>query len=269
MTEVGLGLEDKAFPFLRVVPRSAKPRVKGLTVIADRGIGPNAISDLMMAAGDYVDWAKVGISAPRIHTRQFLKDKMALFHRNDVNCFIAGDAFEAAILQGVANQYFEEVLELGADGVEVSSAQIMMPLDSKVRLVKKAASMGLKVFAEVGKKGFDKLDARVNDLANQVNACLEAGAYRVVVQGEGLIEGVPEIRSDLLLDLAARVDVDKLVFQAKDTRAHVWFISTFGNEVSLDIDTHQVVDVELLRRGIRKRGIFGLLANYQEGQENG
>ncbi len=34
-------------------------------------------------------------------------------------------------------------------------------------------------------------------------------------------------------------------------------MSTFGNGIDLDIDDHQVLDLELMRRGLRKRGIFG------------
>lgn len=267
MTTKGLGLEDKAFPFLRVAPRSTKPRTRGLTIIADRGIGPNAIEDLMLAAGDYVDWAKIGISAPRIHTKEFLRNKIDQFHRSQVNCFLSGDAFEAAVLQGVVDLYFREVRDLGADGVEISSAQTLMSLDTKVRLVKKARSLGLTVIAEVGKKGFESLDVRASEFAHQITACLEAGATYVLIQGEGLVENVPEIRSDLFMELSTRVKIDDLIFQAKDSRSQSWFISNFGNEVSLDIDTHQVVDVELLRRGIRKRGIFGLLAAYHGDEE--
>lgn len=36
-------------------------------------------------------------------------------------------------------------------------------------------------------------------------------------------------------------------------------MSTFGNGIDLDIDDHQVLDLELMRRGLRKRGIFGLV----------
>lgn len=30
----------------------------------------------------------------------------------------------------------------------------------------------------------------------------------------------------------------------------------FGNQVSLDVDDHQVIDLELMRCGLRKRGVF-------------
>jgi len=35
--------------------------------------------------------------------------------------------------------------------------------------------------------------------------------------------------------------------------------------VNLDIDDHQVLDLELMRRGLRKRGIFGLVGGSVAG----
>jgi phosphosulfolactate synthase (CoM biosynthesis protein A) len=38
-------------------------------------------------------------------------------------------------------------------------------------------------------------------------------------------------------------------------------LNALGNQANLDIDDHQVLDVELIRRGIRKRGMFGLIGS--------
>jgi phosphosulfolactate synthase (CoM biosynthesis protein A) len=83
----------------------------------------------------------------------------------------------------------------------------------------------------------------------------------VLVQGEGISEGVEERKEDLLLNIAARFDIKDLIFQAKDSGTQEWFVSTLGSAVNLDIDDHQVLDVELMRRGLRKRGVFGLLGS--------
>ena len=65
----------------------------------------------------------------------------------------------------------------------------------------------------------------------------------------------------MLLNIAARFDISDLIFQAKDGATQEWFVSTLGPGVNLDIDDHQVLDVELMRRGLRKRGVFGLLGS--------
>ncbi|MEE8517372.1 MAG: phosphosulfolactate synthase, partial [Alphaproteobacteria bacterium] len=96
---------------------------------------------------------------------------------------------------------------------------------------------------------------------SQIEAYQKSGAWKVLVQGEGISEGVEERKEDLLLNIAARFDISDLIFQAKDAATQQWFISTLGASVNLDVDDHQVLDVELMRRGIRKRGVFGLLGS--------
>ena len=59
------------------------------------------------------------------------------------------------------------------------------------------------------------------------------------------------------LDIAARFPLGDLTFQAKESAARERFVSTFGNGVNLDIGDHQVLGVELMRRGFRKRGSSG------------
>lgn len=49
--------------------------------------------------------------------------------------------------------------------------------------------------------------------------------------------------------------------KAKDGKSQSWYISTLGNGVNLDIDDDQIIDVELMRRNIRKRNMFGLIGS--------
>ena len=66
-------------------------------------------------------------------------------------------------------------------------------------------------------------------------------------------------------DIAARFPLGDLTFQAKESAARERFVSTFGNGVNLDIGDHRVLGVELMRRGFRKRGIFGLVGGSVAG----
>ena len=67
------------------------------------------------------------------------------------------------------------------------------------------------------------------------------------------------------LDVAARFPLGDLIFQAGDSAAQERFVITFGNGVNLDADDHQVLDLELMRRGLRKQGIFGLVGGSVTG----
>jgi phosphosulfolactate synthase (CoM biosynthesis protein A) len=51
-------------------------------------------------------------------------------------------------------------------------------------------------------------------LIHKCEACLEAGAWKVMIEEEGLVENVKEYRTDVLFKLASRVDMEHLVFEA-------------------------------------------------------
>ncbi|MCZ6637258.1 MAG: phosphosulfolactate synthase [Alphaproteobacteria bacterium] len=254
-------LQDKAFPFVRVQPRPVKPRPYGITIIADRGWGMNRVNDVLEMAGDYVDWVKMGIGAYRLQNEEFLRRKMDAFKKHDVKVFFAGDVTEAAMQQGVSKEFYAEVKRLGADAVEVSSAQISMSLDDKCNLIRMAKDAGLEVVGEAGQKGKDDWTNSQSYIHKQAEAFFEAGAWKVLFQGEGITEGVEVNKEDLLMNIAARFDIKEVIFQAKDGKSQGWYISTLGNGVNLDIDDDQIIDVELMRRNIRKRNLFGLIGS--------
>lgn len=256
-----LHLQSKAFSFISCAPRPSMPREAGLTIVADRGLGMNRIDDLVDSAGDYIDFVKIAIGAWRLQSERFLKKKIATLNRAGINTFFAGDATEAAFQQGVSEKFYQAVKKIGANAVEVSSAQVTMSLDDKCALIAMAKGAGLKVVAEAGQKGHEDWTRSMPYVMAQIEAYQKAGAWKVLVQGEGISEGVEERKEDLLLNIAASFDIKDLIFQAKDSGTQEWFVSTLGSHVNLDIDDHQVLDVELMRRGLRKRGVFGLLGS--------
>ena len=254
-------LKKMAFSFVRVAPRPAKPRENGLTVVADRGMAMNRVADLIEASGEFIDFVKIGIGAYRLQTEDLLRRKIAALKAAQVRVFLAGDVTEAAFMQGVSSQFYAAVKEYGADTVEVSSAQVAMSLRDKCELIRMATAAGLKVVAEAGQKGIEDWTSSQSYVFTQVDAYKKAGAWKVLVQGEGVSEGVTEFKGDFILNLVGRFDAQDFIFQAKDGASQAWYLNALGNQANLDIDDHQVIDVELMRRGIRKRGVFGLIGS--------
>lgn len=252
-------LSDAAFGFIPVTIRPNKPRPRGLTIVADRGIGLYAVDDLLASAGEYVDWAKIGIGAYRIQSEAFVRSKVDRYHAAEVKVFFAGDVSELGYQLGQADRFYAAVAALGADGVEVSTAQISLPLADKLNLVGAACKQGLQVIAEAGQKAHAAWAENSSYVVTQVDALKSAGAWKVLIQGEGISEGVDTFRSDIPLALAAHFNLDDLIFQAKDSASQVWYLDTFGRHVNLDVDPEHVVALELMRRGVRKRDLFGLM----------
>jgi len=172
---------------------------------------------------------------------------------------------EAAFAQGVSKEFYASVAALGGDAVEVSSAQVAMSLDDKCGLIAMARDSGLDVVAEAGQKGHEDWTRSEAYVLSQIEAFQKAGAWKVLIQGEGISEGVAERKDRLILAIAARFGIKDLIFQAKDGATQEWFINTLGNAVNLDVDDDQIIDLELMRRGIRKRGVFGLLGSLDKG----
>ena len=258
-------LEDKAFSVLRVPARAAKPRTVGQTIVADRGIGSRSQDDLLEVGGEFIDWVKVCSTTPRLYARELLERKIRTYAASEVRVFFTGDGFELGVGQGVMRQVYEEAAEMGCAGFEVAAAQVILSLEAKVDLVKQATACGLRVFAEVGRKGQNDRRAHSGWLLRQMEALMEAGAYRILLQGEGIVEDVEQIDEGLLFDIAAGFDPRSIVFQAKDARAQRWFIENFGPDTNLDVEPHDLIPLELERRGLSKRGLVGLVAGGVDG----
>ncbi|HEV7252736.1 MAG TPA: phosphosulfolactate synthase [Mesorhizobium sp.] len=254
---------EYAFPFIRMASRPAKPRETGLTIVADRGMGLNRVSDIIEAAGDHVDYFKIGIGAYRVQRAEFLRRKIGVLKEAGIKVFFAGDVTEAAFMQGVSQRFYEGVKAFGVDAVEVSSAQVVMSLPDKCELIRIATASGLRVVAEAGQKGHEDWTRSQAYVFRQIEEYQKAGAWKVLVQAEGVSEGVETSKWDLILNTVARFNIADLIFQAKDSASQEWYIGTFGNGVNLDVDDHQPIDVELMRRGIRKRHVFGLLGSLE------
>jgi len=94
-----------------------------------------------------------------------------------------------------------------------------------------------------------------------------SGQVSRLVQGEGIVEDVPEIDEAVLLDLAACLDPRLLVLQAKDERSRRWFIEDLGPETNLDVEARDLIPLELARRGLAERGLAGLVAGAAEAVE--
>ncbi len=254
--------ESWALDCVRIAGRAQKPRTQGLTIAADRGLGLNAIDDLLQTSGPHIDIVKFAMGVTRLMPISVVQARIARYQRASIPVFFAGEISELAAIQGVATSYFKQIKALGAWATEVSNAQIAISTSDKINLIQSARDEGLEVIAECGRKGGVEWAESTALVTKEVDACLKAGAYRVLIQAEGLNEGVTEVNTRLIQDLVAQFGVDSLIFQAKTSTLISWFISAFGPHINLDVDADQVLDLEAQRRGIRKRGVFGLVYGH-------
>ena len=163
---------------------------------------------------------------------------------------------------------------VGFDILEVSAGFISIPTDDILRLVERVESAGLKAKPEVGiqfgaggattpeeleQEGTRDVGFAI-DLARR---CLDAGAYMIMIESEGITEEVTSWRTDVVATIARELGLEKVMFEAADPEVFGWYVKNYGPEVNLFVDHSQIVQLECLRRGIwGTKSLWGRVVTY-------
>jgi phosphosulfolactate synthase (CoM biosynthesis protein A) len=271
--------EGRAFPFIRLNERESKPRTHGVTEI--RGpyytpMGKRYLEDILETMGAYVDILKFAGGSFSLMPRGAVKDLIDLCHRYDVKVDTGG-FIEHVLTQGgdAVDRYIEECRRLGFDIVEISSGFLSAPADDLVRLTEKAGRAGLKVKAEVGiqfgaggASSVEELEAEgigdVDWAVMRAKKHLDAGAYMIMIESEGITEQVKTWRTDVIAKFIRELGTEKTMFEAADPEVFNWYIKNYGPEMNLFIDHSQIVLLESLRSGIwGTKNIWGRVVTYK------
>jgi phosphosulfolactate synthase (CoM biosynthesis protein A) len=256
---------DRAFAFLRINERPAKPRPRGITEI--RGpyytpMGKRYLEDVLETMGVWVDSLKFAGGSFSLMPRRVLRELIETAHRHDV-MVSTGGFIEHVLTQGAAavNRYVEECRDLGFDIVEISSGFITIPTDDWLRLIEKVQRAGLKAKPELGiqfgaggASAAEALEAEGTQdpgwLVARARRFLEAGAYMIMIESEGITESVRAWRTDAVARIIDGLGLEKVMFEAADPEVFAWYVKNYGPEVNLFVDHSQIVQLECLRSGI-------------------
>jgi phosphosulfolactate synthase (CoM biosynthesis protein A) len=279
MTQAHHKTAERAFAFIRVNQRQAKPRRRGVTEI--RGplytvMGKRYLEDILETMGAYVDALKFAGGSFSLMPRQAVRELIDLCHAHDV-LVSTGGFIEYVLTQGpeVVDKYIAECSALGFDIVEISSGFITMPVDDIVRLVEKVQKAGMKAKPEVGiqfgaggTSAAEELEAEgTRDpewTIMQAKRFLEAGAYIIMVESEGITESVRTWRTDVPAKFVNALGLESVMFEAADPAVFAWYIKNYGPEVNLFVDHSQIVHLETLRAGIwGTKSLWGRVLTYK------
>lgn len=257
--------QDRAFSFIRINQRDSKPRKQGLTEI--RGpyytpVGKRYLSDILETVGAYVDSFKYAGGSFSLMPPQAVRELNDLCHQHDV-MVSTGGFIEFVLTQGpeMVDLYLKECKDLGFDIVELSSGFITIPVDDMVRLTEKVQGVGLKAKPEIniqfgagGASAVEELESEglldPGSAIKEAKRHLEAGAYMIMVESEGITEQVRSWRTDIPAQIAAELGTEKVMFEAADPPVFGWYIKNFGPEVNLFVDHSQILELECVRSGI-------------------
>lgn len=272
--------EERAFDFIRMNERGEKPRKRGLTEI--RGpyytvMGKRYLEDILETMGRYVDSLKFAAGSFALMPRQALKDIIDTAHAHDV-LVSTGGFIEYVLTQGkgAVDSYIRECRNTGFDIIEISSGFISIPTDDFLRLVEKVKKAGLLPKPEVGIQfgaggatAAAELEAEgTRDPAwaiQQAARFIEAGAYLIMIESEGITENVKNWRTDVVAKIIQELGLEKVMFEAADPEVFAWYIKNYGADVNLFVDHSQIVQLEILRRGIwGTKSLWGRVLTYRE-----
>ena len=271
--------KDRAFAFLRVNTRPAKPRSRGVTEI--RGpyytpMGKRYLQDILETMGAYVDALKFAGGSFSLMPREAVKELIDLCHAHEV-LVDTGGFMEHVLTQGpeMVDRYIQECKDLGFDIIEISSGFITIPIDDWVRLVEKVKKAGLKPKPEVGIQ-FGAGGASVAEELEaegtrdpewailQAKRFIEAGAYSIMIESEGITENVKVWRTDVPAKIVNALGLDKVMFEAAEPEVFAWYVKNYGPEVNLFVDHSQIVQLECLRSGIwGTKSLWGRVQTYK------
>lgn len=271
--------EERAFAFLRVNERETKPRSRGVTEI--RGpyytpMGKHYLEDVLETMGAYIDVLKFAGGSFSLMPRKALKELLDLCHRYDV-LISTGGFIEHVLTLGpeAVNWYIEECKEIGFDIIEVSSGFITIPTDDWLRLVEKIQKAGLKAKPEVGIQFGAGGATDADELAaegtrdpewaiQQAKRFVDAGAYMIMIESEGITENVKTWRTDVVAKIIHSLGLEKPMFEAADPEVFAWYIKNYGPEVNLFVDHSQIVQLECLRSGLwGTKSLWGRVLTYK------
>lgn len=271
---------NRAFPFIPVNERDTKPRKRGITEI--RGpyytvMGRRYLEDIIEIAGDYVDSLKFAGGSFTIMQRDVVKGLIDLCHKNNI-LVSTGGFIEQVLTHGpdMVDKYIKECRAIGFDILEISMGFITIPQDDVLRLVEKVKKAGMKPKPEVGIQFGAGGTATPEELEAEgqkdagwaiqiAKRCLDAGAYMIMVESEGITESVKTWRTDVPAKFVNELGLDKVMFEAADPPVFEWYLKNYGPEVNLFIDHSQIVHLETLRSGIwGTKSLWGRIVTYKE-----
>lgn len=272
-------MSERGFTFIHINEREEKPRTRGITEI--RGpyytpMGKRYLEDVLETMGAFVDSLKFAGGSFTLMPPKALQEIIELAHRHNV-MVSTGGFIEHVLTQGpeMVNRYIEECRNVGFDILEISSGFITIPNDDWLRLVEKVQRAGLKAKPEVGiqfgaggASAAEELEAEgtrdVEWAIGQAKRFLEAGAYMIMIESEGITENVKTWRTDAVAKIIGTLGLEKVMFEAAEPEVFAWYIKNYGPEVNLFVDHSQIVQLECLRSGIwGNKSLWGRVLTYK------
>ena len=249
--------------------RTAKPRQNGIAMVMDKGLSVREAEDFVETAGHLADFVKLGFGTSVAGNK--VLEKVKVYQNSNIKVYVGGTLFEAYVVRDQFDDYLKYIDQLGLDTVEVSDGSMSMEHDVKCEFIHKLAKR-YTVLSEVGSKesGIIIAPGRWIEMMQKE---LQAGAFKVIGEAResgnvGIYRATGKAHVALINKILAKIQADKLLWEAPLKSQQAWFIKQFGANVNLgNIAPAELIPLETLRLGLRGDTFFSFLpAKYKKFQ---
>jgi len=269
------------FDLIKKFELPEKPRKIGITEI--RGPyytfepTPKQLKDFLEVYEEFVDGFKFAGGSQLLVKESMLKKYIKIAH--DYNVYVnTGGLIERVLVEeknklDLVEKYLDFCKSLEFDVVEVSNGMFenenYFSLEDRIEIVKMINKMGMKAKPEIsiisgagaGTKiiGYEKEISikSVEEFLNEGRLFLKNGAYMLMIESEGITEGLePEKwRKDILLKLREEFGIEKFMLEIspEDDEARKtfkWYIKNVDRWVNVLINPKNIVEFNAWRLGI-------------------
>lgn len=268
-----------AFNWLQRNDRPAKPRKEGMTEIRAAyysNFGMSYFKDILEMSGNYVDSIKFAGGSFTFMNPEKIKAMNDLAHQYGV-LVSTGGFMEYILTKGkdAVKKYIGECKNMGFDIIEISTGFISIPTSDWQRVIEDVQKAGLKAKPEIGIQFGAGGDTTATELRqegtqnveyaiSQGKKFLDAGAYLIMMESEGVTENANPWRVDVPAKFINGLGMENVMFEAADPQVFKWYIKNYGPEVNLFVDHSQIVQLECTRQGIwGTNDIWGRIVTYK------
>jgi len=251
----------KYFELSHIPNRPEKPREAGVTMMMDKGLSLREVENFIEANGDYTDIAKFGFGTAYVVKN--LEDKIKLYREAGIRPYFGGTLFELFLARNDFDGYRRLLDKYKMDLCEVSDGSIIIPHDQKLKYISELAK-DRTVMSEVGSKDEGIIISPAKWI-KMMSTELEAGSWKVIAEGResgtvGVFRPNGTAHTYLINKIIAKIDPNRILWEAPQKTQQVWFIRLFGPNVNLgNIAPFEIIPLECLRLGLRGDTFFEFL----------
>lgn len=233
--------------------KNSKTRKNGLTMMIDKGLSFRESEDFIFSCSEYTDIVKFAFGTSLLTNN--LKEKVNLFHKNNILVHAGGTLFEYFAIRNQINYYKKFLDKNNINMVEISDGCIDIDHDQKCKIIKDFKK-DFKVISEVGNK-FKSEDNKIEKWPLWIQKELDAGSWKVIIESResgktGIYNSNGNIEKNIVAKIASKINIEHIIWEAPKQNQQAWLINEFGSSVNLgNISSKDVLSLECLRRGLR------------------